>query len=153
MAGLLIVAAKAGNLDECRRVHAERAHTPNPLRAEDYICALNSAAERGHLGVCRWLHATAGGAIPDTHASDALLWAAARGHLGVCRWLCATFALTPADARACNNLALHVAAFKGHLGVCQWFHDTFGITIAEWEGFSIAGKLKPHVAAWIASLE
>jgi hypothetical protein len=58
---------------------------------------------------------------------DAFLAACAHGHLGVAQYLADVFDVTPEDARAGNNIAVHRALLAGHRGVVEWLADRFGI--------------------------
>jgi hypothetical protein len=54
-----------------------------------------------------------------------------RGDVAAAAWLTDRFGLTPADARAEDNRALHVACMNGHLSTATWLADRFGLTAAD----------------------
>ncbi len=133
---LIDKAAKNGNLDEIKRLHAvcreSCSDAPDCCWADCcWANAMDLAARHGRLSIVEWLHRYRGKGC-STFAMD---WAAQNGHLHVVQWLHLN------RSEGCTTWAMDSAAANGHLNVFAWlqFYRTEGFT-ASASKWAAAGK-------------
>ncbi|KAG7376439.1 hypothetical protein PHYPSEUDO_013566 [Phytophthora pseudosyringae] len=113
-----------------------------PITPRELDWALRTAADRGDLGVVKWLTAYR----PDMECSTRVMDSAAlRGHLHIIKWL------HRYRDEGCTTSALDSAAAYGRLDVVQWLHENReeGCTTAAMDSALAGGHLK--TAQWLSA--
>ena len=72
------------------------------------------------------------------------------GHLEIIKWLATHFNLSPKDARAGDNYALHSSCLNGHLEVAKWLVTHFKLSPKDIRSFALIA-LPPDIARWLSS--